>query len=262
MNISAGTVDMSGAKFTLGITFTFPSGYLIPAGQRRYLVENTVTFDTVFPGTSAQVAGQYAGNLSNGGEQLIFLTAANAVIKDFIYDDIAPWPTEPDGTGPALVLIRPETNPAHGVAANWRASTTNGGAPGQPDSFRYAYWNTQTNAADGAGNLDTDGDGLANLLEYALGTVPTTHNGHGITHGTATFSGQPHMTFSLTRPMGRDDILFEVECSTSLVGNWTPAVLVSRVPNYLTGQLSEVWRYPDSSTGATRQFMRAKATAQ
>lgn len=259
MNVSAGTVNLTNCRFTLGITFTFPDAYLLPAGGRCLLVENTAAFNAAFPGLSASIAGQYSGNLSNGGERLTFVANNNSIIRDFTYDDVSPWPEEADGEGPALVLIRPETNPDHSLAANWRASTINGGAPTQADSYSFARWDDDNEVEDEEGDSDDDGDGLPNLLEYTLGKNPHAHDDDGINVSSTDVVSLPYMTFTLTRPMGRDDVQFSVECSATLTGTWTTAVLVSRTANYATGMFTEVWRNPDTSDGAERQFMRAKA---
>jgi hypothetical protein len=45
------------------------------------------------------------------------------------YDDTAPWPTEPDGTGPTLELISPSLDNA--LASSWKASCEPHGTPGE-----------------------------------------------------------------------------------------------------------------------------------
>lgn len=261
MNISTAPINLTSCSFTTGITFAFPANYLLNPGMRCVITQSTATFNTTFPGFSTMVAGQYSGSLANEGERLLFVnnvTGSAVTLKDFSYDDASPWPTAPDGNGPALVLMRPETNPDHANGANWRASTTNGGAPGMADSYGYALWNANTNALDPAGSADTDNDGLLNLMEYALGTTPTAQNGSGLTPGTTSIATVDYFTLTCTRPMGRDEASFSVEASTDL-STWVPATLVTRTPNYTTGMEMLVYRHPRAMNADEKQFLRAQA---
>ena len=48
------------------------------------------------------------------------------------YDDIAPWPIDPDGYGPTLELI--DSSLDNALGENWDASNENGGTPGEINS--------------------------------------------------------------------------------------------------------------------------------
>ena len=83
------------------------------------------------------------------------------VIRDFIYDDIMPWPVSAgDGSGFSLVLSDPSSNPNHADPLSWRSSVDLNGSPGGDDSQPFVG-----NPTD-----DLDGDGYNALLEYAFGT--------------------------------------------------------------------------------------------
>lgn len=159
MNVSPGPIDMSGCYFTRGLDYVFPSGSWLGAGERLVL-------------TAAQFLNDTA--LSNAGERLTLVQPEGTVIRDFSYDDARPWPAESDGTGRSLVLIAPTAANAsdswHDNGLNWRASTAVGGSPGTADSGGYAAWKTGYGITNGL--EDTDGDGLAALLEYATGSHP------------------------------------------------------------------------------------------
>ena len=133
-NIGSRTVVFTGCAFAAGISFAFPANYSIPAGGYALVVQNTAAFSTRY-GAGLPIAGEWsaATRLSNGGDRLALLDAGGAPIKDFSYDDVAPWPVSPDGTGNTLVLVSPLTNPDHSLAASWRASTNSGGSPGAED---------------------------------------------------------------------------------------------------------------------------------
>ena len=131
LNIGPLAVDLTGVSFSLGITFAFPDGTSLPAGARLVLVRNLAAFTARY-GTPAPgvVAGEFSGNLSNGGERLVLASTATGVIQDFNYGDAQPWPASADGLGYSLVLLNPASNPDHALPANWAASAAPGGTPG------------------------------------------------------------------------------------------------------------------------------------
>ena len=196
LNISDGTIDLSGCSFTQGITYTFPAPTLLAAGQRLLLNEGT-----------------YTGGLSDGGERLTLMAPdGTTVIRSFIWDDEVPWPSA-DGTGPSLVLIAPFTNPDHSLPQNWRASMTAGGNPGATDALPFT----------GSPHADSDNNGWSNLVEYALGPNPR------ITHA-LTPTG---LTMTIPRIPNADDARITGEVSTTLTG-WAAADLIASTPGTLT----------------------------
>src|SRR4029434_8087000 len=131
MNIGPNIVDLTNCQFTLGIQFQFPDGYTLASGARALIVRDQAAFLAAYGnGLAGLIAGVFANStsLDNGGERLQFLDALSQPIKDFSYDDENGWPTAPDGEGPSLVLIRPQTNPDPANPANWRASSGSSGS--------------------------------------------------------------------------------------------------------------------------------------
>jgi hypothetical protein len=130
-NIGPYAIDLSGVRFTTGITFDFTGAGLSTLAPGAYVIlaKNPEAFRARYGAISSlTVLGPYDGNLSNGGERLTLVGADGAVIRDFTYDDASPWPTSPDGGGPSLTAINLTAdlnNPA-----NWQASTAVGGSPG------------------------------------------------------------------------------------------------------------------------------------
>lgn len=96
-----------------------PGGFLV-------LCQNDELFSSVHPGVPC--GGPFAFGMSNGGERLRLYDSESRVIDEVTYDDKAPWPTEPDGTGATLAL----TDPATTV---WAASPSNLGTPGSGNGF-------------------------------------------------------------------------------------------------------------------------------
>lgn len=170
LNTTAGTtLDLSFVSFTAGITFTFPAGTFLAAGERVLVVKNPAEFASAF-GTGLPVAGGYPDNLSNSGELLELRRADGEVLHSFTYSDKPPWPVEADGGGYSLVLIDPGSNPDHGDPRHWRASLVAGGSPGGSDVIDYEDWKL---ANGGHGDdEDRDGDGFTTLQEFYLGGDP------------------------------------------------------------------------------------------
>ncbi len=102
-------------------------------------------------------------------------------------------------------------------------------------------------------SADPDGDGFANLLEYALGLDPRAASAAGIPEMSAT---ETEWVFTYTRPAARGDVTYAVEFSTNLA-TWTDAGVVHE---RLAAGLVETWcgRVP-RSTGET-VFFRVRAT--
>jgi hypothetical protein len=73
---------------------------------------------------------------------------------------------------------------------------------------------------------DPDGDGIPNLLEYALNGNPRVAN--------ASIRPQPsiladHLTLNYTRRKAATDVTYDLQVSSELTGGWTPAGIVEQV---------------------------------
>jgi hypothetical protein len=108
-------------------TFVLPQGTVLDPGEFLIVCRDLSMFQLINPSVSNAI-GSFDFGLSNAGELLrLFDSMGNLV--DFVqYNDIFPWPTEPDGNGPTLELINPNLDNA--LAQNWFARETAGGSPG------------------------------------------------------------------------------------------------------------------------------------
>jgi hypothetical protein len=99
------------------------------AGQSVVVVQDLQAFSAYYGG-DVLVAGQYAGQLDNGGERLRLEDAIGRTIVDFSYDD--KWYRTTDGDGCSLTLVNSAlADPGSlGERSAWRASLVLGGSPG------------------------------------------------------------------------------------------------------------------------------------
>ncbi len=159
-------------RLTKGVDFDFLGSDLtsLAAGEFVLVVSNRAAFEMRY-GTGLPIAGEWDSRdrLDNGGEQVKLSFGAGDPIKDFVYDDMAPWPTGPDGQGVSLVLASPESNPDHNLAANWSAGSVLHGTPGEAEVIGGAFenWLAAHNASDPLASFG--GSSLSNLLTYAVG---------------------------------------------------------------------------------------------
>ena len=130
-NASSADLDLSGLRFTNGITCSVPVGTIIGPGQFVVLVSNPEAFTNKYPGV--RYNGVYEGRLSNSGETLTLTDPAGTPVLSFAYDTRPPWPATADGTGFSLVPLNQNYNPDPSSAAGWRASSNIGGSPGKDD---------------------------------------------------------------------------------------------------------------------------------
>jgi hypothetical protein len=82
-------------------------------------------------GINRPIAGEYGGQLSNGGETLRLVDAAGSNVLALTYGTTAPWPAAPDGSGPSLEVIVADGDLSS--PANWQTSGLAGGSPGLPN---------------------------------------------------------------------------------------------------------------------------------
>ena len=129
-NISASPLNLTAAEFIKGIAYRFPAGSELAPGEFVVLAANTDYFRQRY---TLEADGQYEGNLSNGGERIVLVSAARDTILNFKYNDNSPWPEEPDSTGQSLVakLMRPTGNPDE--PSYWTVSAQVHGSPHADD---------------------------------------------------------------------------------------------------------------------------------
>ena len=159
-------VDLAGWTLAGGIRMEFPAGTKLGAGESLVVV----SFDPKLLANQQRLAafranyalpesvpllGGYTGRLADGGEKVQLLrvdvaaaraAAAPVLVQEdeVLYDNLPPWPTEPDGGG--LSLQRQGLAAAGHLAESWRAGQP---SPGIADLIF-------AGDADGDGDVDFD----------------------------------------------------------------------------------------------------------
>lgn len=108
------------------VSLTFPELTLQPGGTflaaaYKTECENFFTGQTFYQWNNSTA-------LTNGGNTLVIRNSEGALIDTVQYDDVFPWPMEPDGSGPSAELLSPNLDNNDG--ANWKSSTTATSDPG------------------------------------------------------------------------------------------------------------------------------------
>ena len=122
-----------------------PGAYLVVAGFLS-------TFQAKYPGVTglnpngfdSAIVGR-GWSLGNSGDSIRVFDDVG-VVQDFTaYDDLAPWPTTPNGSGPSLELVYPGLD--NSLPSSWAAST-NGAAQGTPGAQNSVYTLDQSPIVD------------------------------------------------------------------------------------------------------------------
>jgi hypothetical protein len=174
-NVRETPFDLAGARFVAGIDFTFGPLVLNP-GQAVVVVKNPARFIARY-GSGPLIAGTYSGNLDNDGERLALQLPPpfDANVLSFDYRD--GWYVSTDGLGTALVVVDPLVSAREwGQRGTWMATVLGGHPAGfGARADTYSGWSALHGAV--AVTSDDDRDGVAALVEYALGMDPRSPNG-------------------------------------------------------------------------------------
>jgi hypothetical protein len=230
-NVSSGPLSLTGLSFDTGVTANATAG-TVAAGESVVMVVNQGAFRARY-GNLPRIVGNYAPtNLSNGGERVRMLYPAGVTAFDVTYDDVAPWPVTPDGSGPTLELIDPAgdvTSPS-----NWRASELAGGTPGNtPPADRTPPTVVSVVPVNGGSNVSTTTSIVVTFSESiaastALGITLAPAAGGSVIATTSTTSGSK-VTLVPNTALG-DEVTYRVTVPTTvtdLEGNAIAAAVTS-----------------------------------
>ena len=128
-NIGTTPLDLSGVRLGGGIEFEFPRGMQLAGGQYVVVAEDTTRFLQTY-GNGVALAGEFSGQLSDGGDtvSLLFPNPLDTAILRFDYSPA--WQPSTNGLGAALLVKDPAQDfRLWGSAAGWQA-TPGAGTPG------------------------------------------------------------------------------------------------------------------------------------
>jgi hypothetical protein len=154
-------VSLEGVQFVAGVTFTFDSGTKssLRPGERLVIVSDPNAFQLRHPCAILNVAGSFAGTLSDEGERISLFDSDGLILQELVYDSSPPWPSAPGG-GYSLVVSNETRDLNFSDPKHWQFSIVLNGTPGGDDTVPFL----------GEAMQDLDGDGYVALLEYAIGS--------------------------------------------------------------------------------------------
>lgn len=126
-NVGGAAVDLINTTLSGGIDFVFPNLILAP-NAIVLVVKAVAAFESRY-GTGHTIAGQLAGKLDNGGEQILLHNSIGELVTDFTFDNKNGWPQRADGDGSSIEIIDVQID--YNDNDNWRASAEYGGTPGE-----------------------------------------------------------------------------------------------------------------------------------
>ncbi len=162
------TYDLSGWQFQ-GLSYTFPSGSLLPPLGFLVLAANAPAFAAAY-GATNPVFDTFTDALSPG--QLLSLVqpngGTNLVVAQVLFDDVLPWPSNANNPGVSLQLIDPRQD--NWRAGNWATGQTNP-PPVVPQWVEAAATGTASTSLLYI-YLQSAGDVYLDDLQLVAGTVP------------------------------------------------------------------------------------------
>ena len=132
-NNTGAPLDISGWRFQDEDDthiYNFPPNTILNTDEYLVVCRDTLLFKVAFPNVSNYL-GDLGFGFAGGGELLRLFNNAGIIVDSLTYDDVAPWPTGPDGNGPTLALKNPDLN--NTLAENWAGSSGNG-TPGEKNT--------------------------------------------------------------------------------------------------------------------------------
>jgi hypothetical protein len=228
------------------------------------LVRDQSAFEARY-GNALPVVGTYSGALSNGGEQLTLRDAVDENILSFEFKD--GWFAPADG-GDYTLEIRDDsaTWDSWDQAASWQLSAAKGGTPGAVNSsvpatsfeeFARTYF-SETERDDpsvGAGMADPSGDGIVNLLKFALGRNPTENSRAGLpVFGME--GGVP--TISFRRQINAPDLEYTPQGGSDLRGWAELTEMIGAPANNGDGTETVAFRIPAEALVLDDYFLRLR----
>ncbi len=245
----ATTANFTGAgSYTFTVTVRDAEA-LTATSSADVLVEQTATGLTVTPAVAT---------VGKGATQLFTASVLDQFGTALVAQPTVTWSVggggsiAGDGIFTAGTVVGPFTVTATSGALSGNASVTVTGQ--RLADWRIAHFSPAEISNGGAADLaDFDADGLANFLEYALGTNPRATS----VLPAPTLDATGHLTLTFTRPKALPDVIYSGEAGPDLL-TWPTAALIE----VLDQNDPQTFRITDPvSTGdGARRFLRLRVT--
>lgn len=131
-NTGISSIHLSGLFLDSAVYYEFPEDALLAPGQFYVVASKPSSFYRAY---GLVPSGNFKGNFSNAGEEVLLRDQAGNILIHFIYSDDLPWPQYADGGGHSMVTA---SRPPVGVPADpayWRDSGSPWGSPFADDLF-------------------------------------------------------------------------------------------------------------------------------
>ena len=239
------TLDLTDVRFTKGVEVDIAPGTRLAPRAQCLVVRSKAAFELRY-GKGLPVVGEFStSRLDNGGEPLKLSYGGGVPIREFRYDDDAPWPLGANGTGLSISYAVGTDIAQQGEGTAWRVGPA---TPGKANTFPQDWESWLKNyfdpadpnyAANVAPDADADGDGQVNILEFLLGSAPNVSASRGVLRGgIVQEAGASYFSISFFQ---RPGVTVQVEASDDLV-SWSPEALIEVLPHVVV---------PDGSTWVT-----------
>ena len=145
-NAGTNLVDLTGVGISDAVHYIFPDYQTLLPGAHVVVVEDAVAFSNRYQTAASpwywpgiDVAGEWVGGLSDGGETIALVASNGMALCTVDYRNDGDWPERPDGGGSSLQLVSPYLVPADYTnqtayladGKNWSASLLYHGSPGR-----------------------------------------------------------------------------------------------------------------------------------
>jgi hypothetical protein len=136
-NTGKSSINLGGLAIDSAVTCSIPGDLLLPPGRFFVLASDTRKFYNFY---GIIPSGEFKGNFSNSGEEILIKDNTGKKIINFSYIDSYPWPSDADGNGFTLssAFKNPTGDPAD--HSYWKDSYKRSGTPfADDDSSDPAY---------------------------------------------------------------------------------------------------------------------------
>ncbi|MES2658318.1 MAG: CotH kinase family protein [Verrucomicrobiota bacterium] len=233
-NSSGGPINLAGMSLvkTRPVSAVTLTPRTLAPGEKGLIVKNRVAFTTRYgSGPASKIVAEWPGD-----RQLDPLEADMRLLAKDGTTQIANFTYETQWIGPVAAaegksmeyISTQATSAAYETAVNWRASEEAGGSPGELAPEGYLAWQQEEFPGEtvNIGSLDDfDLDGIANLIEYLLGSDPKIFTSYP---GTVVADSEDGLVLDYTCRADRTDATLSVWQSTGL-DLWIPAASDERI---------------------------------